>query len=313
MGTKIMIMLMFHLSTLLTAEDSLVRYETINCNYKALIDTDRMYIDKSGHYVMADITRTELQKYSMEHSPHIQNTIYCNTMSLKGIASGETLCAIGKILSGNIMDYNLWCYIFAFDNETVLVWNIADYDDFFLEAPMAILKLFYHLAQKNGIDDITGAAALYKILSLSLSDNLHLWQHPVIPVAYNAMDMEFHSDGTWIWYERHHDYSTLKSFLYDHFVLGIDNKALFGLMSEYISYCRERTEEKKDIVDKNILIDIMEMLTMASPPSAVPRSLKIRRLYENSIIIKPAYSLIIGSLTKAVCQEHPVMPGLLLQ
>lgn len=244
-----------------------VQYYVINKNLQDL--TRNLEKDRTGIYLNADISNSDLQNYILQRRSYLK-PIDCNALYMMvfdeadGYSSNS--CACGFVHSGNIAGYTILMYVFSFEKQTVLCTKSIGEEYFFLDRPLQTTELFYRYAKQNNVPKKSINRALCEILSMCLSDNI-FYEYFKLP-EYELFDL---ADQSHRWYEIDHDYSLLYEFLKDHFVVGANSDYLMNTLLEYVDYHKSRSTLSKGYMEKNILYDLIELATYANPPSVAPR------------------------------------------
>ncbi len=226
--------------------------------------------DGTVHHYSQNISGTGLQDICLEKFNEYE-PIDCNSIYLQRtyVDDGNDNCLIGFINSENYADYNIAFYIFRFPGETIIARRDSVYESYFLDIPLGLVNLFFSYARKYAISDSVIKKYILKLISWSMSDNQYVWYHPVGPPAYE--DIKYDSE-TGRDYEIRHDFSLLKSFMYDHYPLGCQSDYMMYCINEYVLYSQKHSCTKdREILEKDIIYDLLEFATMANPPSVASR------------------------------------------
>lgn len=243
----------------------------------------------SVHHYSKNISGTELQDICLEKFNNYK-PIDCNAIYLQRtyVDDGNDYCFIGYIKSENYADYNRAFYILCFPDETIIARRDSSYDSYFLDIPLELTNLFFFYAKKYAIADSIIKKYILRLLSGSMSDNKYVWFHPFGPPGYEEIKWDSSSRRL---YEIRHNFSILKSFMYDHYPIGCTSDYLMHCINEFVAYSKKHSRTKdKEILEKNIIYDLVELATLASPPSLAARlPQQYGILGRKTKIIYPAY------------------------
>ncbi|MCM1176397.1 MAG: hypothetical protein NC308_06470 [Clostridium sp.] len=243
---------------------SYLKYVTIDKEYETLVGNE--FKTDVKEYRL-DIAGSHLQKICLDTLGSVSPD-YCNELELRIL---DDSCAIGLIQSGTIVGDLPSHIAFCFADETVIVNRYFENarEASFLEIPLEIIELYCRHTKEHHVKELTVNGGIFYLLSRMITDNRFNYVYPEIHPAY--YDLEWiHEIRRYV--EPSHDFSLLKSFLYNHYIIGCSSDYLLYSMFEFVKYSRLNGRHKnKDVSEKNIIFDLIEMAALGTLPSLSSR------------------------------------------